>query len=127
VQSSRPFAEHAERLAGFGLAVIPCPGKDGKAPEGAISGFQRWRRPPGTNTIRKFAEQWGDANIGVITSLSGVTVLDIDGDEKIANEVARRAGESRLSRALRAVVNISGISRKVRETPISEGWGCRSM
>jgi hypothetical protein len=92
----RPFADAALELAERGLAVIPCPGDDGKSPLGAVSGFHRWQKPPGERFIRKLIDKHGDANIGIVTSLSGVTVADVDGDDSDVQAVIRRAGDTPL-------------------------------
>ena len=93
---SRPFAEAAFDLNERGLAVLPCPADDGKSPRGAVSGFDRWRMRPGARFLERLVDRWGDANIGVLTSLSGVTVADVDGDEAVAREIIRRAGDTPL-------------------------------
>ena len=93
---TRPFAEMAFDLAERGLAVIPCPGDDGKSPRGAVAGYDRWKRPLGPKAIRRFAADHGDANIGIITSLSGLTVADVDEGGRDADEIIRRAGDTPL-------------------------------
>jgi hypothetical protein len=92
----RPFAESALELAERGLAVIPCPADDGKSPRGVISGYNRWKRPLGPKGIRRFAADHGDANIGIITSLSGVTIADVDEAGRDADEIIKRAGNTPL-------------------------------
>jgi Bifunctional DNA primase/polymerase, N-terminal/Primase C terminal 1 (PriCT-1) len=92
----RPFAESALELAERGLAVIPCPADDGKSPRGAVSGYDRWKGCPGSKTIRRFAAEWGDANIGIITSLSGVTIADVDDAGRDVDEIIKRAGDTPL-------------------------------
>ena len=76
--------------------MIPCPGDDGKSPRGAVTGYHHWKRPPGPNSIRRFAADHGDANIGIITSLSGLTVADVDEGGRDADEIIRRAGDTPL-------------------------------
>jgi hypothetical protein len=92
----RPFAEMAFALAEHGLAVIPCPGDDGKSPRGGVAGFHRWKGRPGPDAIRRFAKLHGDANIGIITSLSGLTIADVDNGARDADEIIRRAGDTPL-------------------------------
>jgi hypothetical protein len=92
----RPFAEKALDYAQRGPAVIRCPGDDGKSPRGAIAGYHRWKKAPGPRSIRKFAVNWGDANIGIIPSLSGLTVADVDEGGKDAEKIIRRAGDTPL-------------------------------
>jgi Bifunctional DNA primase/polymerase, N-terminal len=96
IVTTRPFAEWAVPLAERGLAVIPCPGDDGKSPRGAIKGYHRWEKGPGPDTIRRLAADHGDANIGIITSLSGLTVADVDEGGRDADEIIRRAGDTPL-------------------------------
>src|SRR5262245_2784079 len=94
--TTRPFAEWAVSLAERGLAVIPCPGDDGKSPRGAVAGYHRWKGPLGPEAIRRLAAKHGDANIGIIPSLSGLTVADVDEGGKDAEEIIRRAGDTPL-------------------------------
>src|SRR5262245_13845615 len=96
ILTTRPFAETAPDLAKRGLAVIPCPGDDGKSPRGAVAGFHRWKGPPGPKAIGRLAAEHGDANIGIIPSLSGLTVADVDEGGKDAEEISRRAGDTPL-------------------------------
>jgi hypothetical protein len=86
----------ALKLAERGLAVIPCPGDDGKSPRGAVSNYHRWKIRPGPDAIRRFAEDHGDANIGVITSLSGLTIFDVDEGGRDADKIIRLAGDTPL-------------------------------
>src|SRR5262249_46635913 len=69
---------------------------DGKSPRGGIKGYHRWKRRPGPNAIRRFAAEHGDANIGIITSLSGLTIADVDDGGRDADEIIRRAGKTPL-------------------------------
>src|SRR5262245_30433136 len=92
----RPFADLAFVLAERGLAVIPCPGEDGKSPRGAVAGYHRWKKRPGPDMIRRFAAEYGDANIGVITSLSGLTIADVDEAGKDVDKIVSLAGDTPL-------------------------------
>ena len=76
--------------------MIPCPGDDGKSPRGGVAGYHRWKSRPGPESIRRFATKHGDANIGIITSLSGLTVADVDEAGRDADEIIRRAGDTPL-------------------------------
>jgi hypothetical protein len=93
---ARPFAEAAFDLDERGLAVIPCPGDDGKSPRGGVAGFHRWKSRPGPKSIRRFVAEHGDANIGIITSLSGLTIADVDEGGRDSAEIIRRAGDTPL-------------------------------
>jgi hypothetical protein len=114
----RPFAEKALDYAQRGLAVIPCPGDDGKSPRGAIAGYHRWKKAPGPRSIRKFAVNWGDANIGIIPSLSGLTVADVDEGGKDAEKIIRRAGDTPLIIGNRAGASIYIIDQMASEALI---------
>src|SRR5215510_2112084 len=92
----RPFAEMAFALAERGLAVIPGPGDDGKSPRGAVKGYHRWKKRPGPDLIRRLAANYGNANIGILTSLSGLTIADVDKGGRDADEIIRRAGNTPL-------------------------------
>jgi Bifunctional DNA primase/polymerase, N-terminal len=91
-----PFLSAARPLAKRGLAVIPCPGDDGKSPKGAVQ-FGRWRKRPGEPFINKLADKWPYANIGVLTHLSRLAVVDIDSDDRSL---------------------VSGIEREIGRTPL---------
>jgi len=75
-----PFGRTALELFDLGLCPIPCGGDDGKQPLVTTS---RWRRRPGRNTVAQWVGQdrFGNANVGVLTGPSGVTILDIDRPE----------------------------------------------
>jgi hypothetical protein len=96
ILTTRPFAEMGLALAERRLAVIPCPGDDGKSPRGAVSGYHLWKKPPGPDRIQRFAAEHGGANIGIIPSLSGLTVADVDEGGKDAEAIIRRAGDTPL-------------------------------
>jgi hypothetical protein len=44
--------------------------------------------------IEKLMPKWGDSNVGVITSLSGLTIVDVDGDENLARDLVKRIGDT---------------------------------
>ncbi len=91
---SGPFTKSAHALAGFGLAVLPLVGPDGKTP--GISGFHRWTRPPAAETIKAFGTRFPDANVGIVTSASRLTVVDIDGDNDLVKHVLDHIGDTPL-------------------------------
>ena len=66
-----------------------------RAPD-AVSGYDRWKGCPGPKVIRRLADEWGEANIGIITSLSGVTIADVDDAGRDADEIIKRAGDTPL-------------------------------
>jgi len=92
----RPFAEAAMDLHRRGLAVLPCPADDGKSPKGAVRGFQNWKGPPSPKFVQDMIARWPDANIGVVTSASKLTVVDIDGGDDIFREMIDRCGDTPL-------------------------------
>lgn len=84
------FANAALELHAHGLAVIPTGGEDGKSP--LVKGWGRWRgqaRP----TVEGFARKHPEANIGILTGLSRLTVVDAD-DEKTLADAEGRFGRS---------------------------------
>lgn len=81
-----PFAATAVQLAQRGLAVIPCGNDDGKKPS------VHWpsRRPgPNSPALSAWVEKFGAANVGVLTKLSGVTIVDVDAPELVEAMEAR--------------------------------------
>lgn len=84
------FQTAALELHKRGLFVIPTGGKDGKAP--LVRGFARWRGQA-RETVEDFARKHPGANIGIVTGLSRVTVVDAD-DEKTLAEAEGRFGPS---------------------------------
>ena len=88
-----PFAEAAMTLHHYGLAPIPCATDcDGKVP-GILWG--RWRRRPGVKAIQGFVGRFPTSNIGIVTGLSGVTIVDVD-DPDIVPAMIDRFGETPL-------------------------------
>jgi hypothetical protein len=54
-------------------------------------GWQRWRRPPGPKAIATFAARFPSANIGALTGLSGVTLVDVD-EPGLVDQMLARCG-----------------------------------
>ena len=82
------FASAAPELAGLGLAVIPVGGDDGKRP------LVRWPRwPVGANSeaLAAWVESFPNENIGVLTKLSKLAIVDVD-DRKLFDVAQRRFG-----------------------------------
>jgi hypothetical protein len=86
---TRPFAESAIDLYRRGLAVLPCPGDDGKSPKGAVRGQGKWKCRPPIAWLEKMVQKHGDANVGILTRLSNITVVDIDNPDHVDVMVAR--------------------------------------
>ena len=81
-----PFADAALVLWGYGLALIPLGGDDGKVP------LVRWktlRHRPGRPYLESLTSRYSTANIGVLTGLSGVMVVDVDDPEQVDAMLAR--------------------------------------
>jgi hypothetical protein len=87
-----PFSDAAPELCRHGLAVIPLGGADGKVP---LVEWQKWPRPPGRKAIAELAAKFPSANIGVLTGLSGVTIVDVD-EPAIVDDMLRRFGTTPL-------------------------------
>jgi hypothetical protein len=69
------FARHALQLRAHGLAVLPATAA-GKVP--SIKGWRKWRWPPSTKTIERFAQRFPEANVAIVPGPSGVFVVDVD-------------------------------------------------
>jgi hypothetical protein len=70
-------------------------GASGKNP--AVAGFHKWKRPQGRNFIAKMIEKWPDANVGILTAPSGLTVVDFDtSDRSYVDDVLRQIGDTPL-------------------------------
>ena len=87
-----PFADAALVLWGHGLAVIPLGKDDGKVP---LIRWRTWKRRPGRLFLESQAAEHPTANVGVLTGLSGLTVVDVD-DPKLVNDMLTRFGNTPL-------------------------------
>jgi hypothetical protein len=87
------FATHAQALREQKLAVIPL--RPDRKPY--VSGYNKWRRPPGAKVVDDWCEKHPFANIGVLPGLSGngAVVFDCDTVEA-ADEFEQRFGKSNL-------------------------------
>jgi DNA-binding XRE family transcriptional regulator len=99
--SPSPFHDAALDLLPYGLAVIPCRTRDSddgehNAKKPLLSGFNHWKRRPGQKTIGEWKEQFPEANIGVICGLSGITVVDVDGDQNLVETAIKMFGDTPL-------------------------------
>jgi hypothetical protein len=86
------FGTAALDLYHAGLVVVPTAGADGKTP--CLKGWNKLRRQS-LATITRLAMKFRDANIGVLTGASGLTVVDCD-DEATLREAEARFGETPL-------------------------------
>jgi hypothetical protein len=80
---SGPFGREAIRLYQAGLAVIPC---DDKRPLIRYAGLTA---PIGLDGLNRLVEKHPNANVGMLTGLSRITVVDIDDPANAATMVAR--------------------------------------
>ncbi|MBL6600316.1 MAG: bifunctional DNA primase/polymerase, partial [Alphaproteobacteria bacterium] len=90
---SSPFHDAALDLLPYRLATIPCE-IDGKAP--LVKNWTKWKHPLGRNAVEKFMAQFSLANIGVRCDLSGITVVDIDGDQHLVATAIKMFGDTPL-------------------------------
>lgn len=88
-----PFADSALSLLEFGLAVIPVEGTDGKKP--LVKHWTKGTRRPTRDSITKLVQRHPSANVGVVTRLSGVTIVDVD-DPQLAASMRSRFGDTPL-------------------------------
>jgi len=87
-----PFADAALELHGHGLAVIPLGGDAGKVP---LDRFAGWKGRPSRQYVESKINQHPTANVGVLTGLSGYTVVDID-DPALTDRMLARFGDTPL-------------------------------
>ena len=71
-----PIISKALELVSHGLAIIPTGGEDGKRP--LVKRFNTFRHAPTSDTVANWFASHPEANIGVLTGLSGVVVVDVD-------------------------------------------------
>jgi len=91
-----PFALSATDLYRRGLTPVPCPSNNGKSVKGAVRGHGSWRRRPPTEWLDKMIRDWPNANVGIVTGLSGVTVVDVDRPGALAHTLIARCGNTPL-------------------------------
>jgi Bifunctional DNA primase/polymerase, N-terminal/Primase C terminal 1 (PriCT-1) len=83
-----PFASHALRLWASDVCPIPCGGDDGKQP---LVKWHNIKRRLSRETIRSWSadRRFEDANLGVLTGVSNLTVVDIDNAQQIDQAIKR--------------------------------------
>ena len=69
-----PFADAALVLRGHGLAPVPLGGDDGKVP---LVRYRTWEKLPGRHFLESEVNKHHTANVGILTGLSGITVVDV--------------------------------------------------
>jgi hypothetical protein len=84
-----PYSLAAMDLYRRGLTPVPCPSDNGKSVRGAIRGHNKWRSRPPVAWVEKMISRWPRANVGILTGLSGVTVVDVDDPALIASMIGR--------------------------------------
>ena len=90
---SGAFAAEALNLQALGLAPIPCSANDdGKTPAIAT---RRWTRHPGADWLRQRVLRFPEANVGILTGLSRIFVVDID-QARLVEDMIRRFGDTPL-------------------------------
>jgi len=90
-----PYAEYGPALAAMGMAVMPCGGEDGKRP--LLAAFQNLKRPYSVKAVEGFARKYPTANLGIITSASRLTIVDIDSrDPAVCKTILDRFGDTPL-------------------------------
>ena len=79
-QSFGPFGSMAVPAASHGFAVIPCGGADDPSGKRPLIKWGNFKSHPGVDVVAGWAARpvFGAANLGIITGLSGVTVVDCD-------------------------------------------------
>jgi hypothetical protein len=76
------FCREALNVREYGLAVLPCGGEDGKK---ALVKWERMTAPQPKNVIKNWAAKpsFRQANLGILTGASGLTVVDCDTPGKL--------------------------------------------
>ena len=86
------FAGAERSYREFDIAVIPCGGEDGKRP---LVKWKCLRKMPQPQTLDNWSARFTDANIGILTEPSNLTIIDIDDRNRVA-EMVKRCGETRV-------------------------------
>jgi hypothetical protein len=87
------FAEVAEQYAQH-AAVIPCGGADGKRP---LVAWRDMTRANAAKNIPEWRRKFADANVGLLTGPSKITVIDIDAaDDGLIRDIVHRFGDTPL-------------------------------
>lgn len=97
LEDPAPFLDAWFDLYAAGLCPIPL-GDDQGSPNkrrAPLVGFRTLAIRPGPGVLDRWADRYSDANVGVLTGLSGVTVVDID-DPDQADAIAERFGPTPL-------------------------------
>jgi Bifunctional DNA primase/polymerase, N-terminal/Primase C terminal 1 (PriCT-1) len=89
----QPYGEAALDLHARGLCPVPCRGADGKS--NVLREHHKWKYRLSRQSVEEFAAKHPDANVGIITSLSGVTVIDVD-DPNLLSCVLKHCGDTPL-------------------------------
>jgi hypothetical protein len=87
-----PFASTAAELARLGLVPIPVGGPDGKKP---LVNWPRRIVQPDSQALRIWSQRFPGANIGILTKLSQITIVDVD-DPGLVGDMEKRFGPSPL-------------------------------
>jgi hypothetical protein len=74
---------------------LPCPSDEGKSVAGAVRGYGKWRRRAPCSWVKDMMERWPTANVGILTRLSNVTVVDVD-DAALIDAMIARFGKTPL-------------------------------
>lgn len=91
-KATGPFATAVPDLRSRGLAPIPLGGDDGKVP---LIRWRTWKHCPGKEFLERLIADHPTANVGILTGLSRVTVVDID-DLSLVDDMVRRFGNTPL-------------------------------
>jgi hypothetical protein len=88
------FSTAAESYTTNGAAVIPCGGADGKHPLVAWRGLSRANA---AGRLPEWRQKFADANVGILTGPSKLTVIDVDTpDDALCSDLLGRFGDTPL-------------------------------
>jgi Bifunctional DNA primase/polymerase, N-terminal/Primase C terminal 1 (PriCT-1) len=87
-QQVGPFVAAALKLYSAGLCPIPCGGANGKIP---LVRWETWKRRPSLETVSRWtaSPRFSRANIGILTGLSVIVVVDCDDPSQLEQLIAR--------------------------------------
>lgn len=79
------FAAAAQSYVAAGVVPIPCGGVDGKKP---LVKWRHYKRPPGPKALDTWRARFANANVGIVTGPSRLTVVDCDDPAMVSTMLA---------------------------------------
>jgi Bifunctional DNA primase/polymerase, N-terminal/Primase C terminal 1 (PriCT-1) len=89
----QPYGDAALDLHAWGLCPVPCGGPHGKS--NVLRAHHKWKYGLSRKPVEQFAAKHADANVGIVTGWSNVTVIDVD-DPNLLSCVLKHCGDTPL-------------------------------